>query len=149
MAMKKILLLRPGAMGDVCMAIPYAAALARQCEVHWLIHRVYEPIPRLFGNDVRLISFDPNARRPISRGLLAQLRAERYDAVLDLAHWPRTAWLVSQLPEIPVRAIAFDPDQDDRLGVNPRELDLYAPFNVRVPAPPAAHQVVKWLEVAR
>src|SRR5262249_24149633 len=60
----------------------------------------------------------------------------------------RTAWLVAQLADIPIRAISFDPAQDQRLGVNPRELDLYEPFNVRVPAGDA-HQVAKWQALAK
>jgi ADP-heptose:LPS heptosyltransferase len=151
---KKVLLLRPGAFGDVCMTVPFAAALARHCEVHWLIHEAYEPVPRVFGIDVRLIPLTPDHGwrglngRPIRKTLIDRLRNERFDAVLDLAHWPRTAWLVSQLADIPIRAISFDPAQDGRLQVNPRGLDLYEPFNVRVPVS-ESHQVAKWQALAR
>jgi ADP-heptose:LPS heptosyltransferase len=157
---RKVLILRPGAMGDVCMAVPLVAALARQCEVHWLLHRVYMPIPRAFHADCRLIPLEP---RPSSRALrslaepcvlpadlLDHLKREHFDAVLDLAHWPITAQLVHRLADnVPVRAITFDPQQDERLGVNPHRIDLYAPFNVRASVVSAAHQVRKWQALVR
>jgi ADP-heptose:LPS heptosyltransferase len=146
-------------MGDVCLAVPFAAALARHAEVHWLVHEVYEPIPRFFGVDAQLIPVTPcERRRKVARldepclfgsDLVQRLRCERFDAVLDLAHWPLTAQLVHHLPEVPIRAITLDPEQDERLGVNPRGLDLYAPFTMRVPVRPGTHQVAKWLALAR
>ena len=33
----KILVARPGAIGDVCMLMPIVKALSRDFEVHWLI----------------------------------------------------------------------------------------------------------------
>jgi ADP-heptose:LPS heptosyltransferase len=157
---RKVLILRPGAMGDVCMAVPLVAALARRCDVHWLLHRVYAPIPRAFQVDCRMVPLEPRPRGRSLRslaepctlpaGLLDHLRRERFDAVLDLAHWPITAQLVHRLvDDIPVRGITFDPDQDARLGVNPHRLDLYAPFNVRVPVVSAGHQVDKWRALVR
>lgn len=150
---KKILILRPGAMGDVCMAVPFVAALARHGAVHWLLHRIYEPIPRRFNLDCHLIPFAPIRSRgsqiPIPPGLIDRLRNERFDAVLDLAHWPVTAALAARLQDVPIRAIVHDSAQDKSLGVNPHGLDLYAPFNVRLPVPSSRHQVAKWQALAR
>lgn len=146
---RKVLILRPGAMGDVCMAVPFVTALARRCEVHWLLHRVYEPIARGFATPCRIIPLEPSPSAEHRASLLRHLQDEHYHAVLDLAHWPNTAQIVQALPDVPVRAITFDPDQDARLGVNPHRLDLYAPFNVRVGVPATAHQVSKWLLLAR
>jgi ADP-heptose:LPS heptosyltransferase len=146
----KVLIIRPGAMGDVCMAVPFAAALARHCEVHWLVGRAYAAIPRAFPQVVcRLIPVTPRRDRPFPDSLRAALCQQRYAAVLDLSHWPRVAELVSRLDEVPVRGITDDPVQDELLQVKPSGVDPHTAYTCRVPVPPQCHQVEKWCRLVR
>jgi heptosyltransferase I len=156
--MTRVLLTRPGAFGDVCLALPLAHALQRHCEVHWLIRPHYAPVldrfpaPRLHAlpTDIlpdRATDFDSAA--PFPPATIERIRRLRFDAVLDLSHWPEVARLVHHLGAIPRRGITFDPDQDARLGVARPGLDHYGPYNCRVPVDPQLHQAGKWRALVR
>jgi len=145
-SVKKVLLLRLGAMGDVCLTVPLVRALQEHVEVHWLVWRHYAAIPQSFpGLRCRLI---PVTQLPCVPALVGQLRAERYDAVLDLSHWPQLGQLVEQLGSVPQRAATFDPDQDRLLGL-PVLGSGATPFNSLVPVPGHLHQLGKWRQLVR
>jgi ADP-heptose:LPS heptosyltransferase len=174
MSRPRVLVLRPGAMGDVCLSLPVVAGLARHADVTWLLRPAYVPLVRLFPSiKVHILPFEVHlgtrnsagraaglvpavwtagmnpAARQLDRetALIRRLTERRFDAVLDLCHWPETARLVRQLRAVPCRAIAFDPDQDRRLGIRLATADLYGPFNVRVPVAGLPHQMEKWQEL--
>src|SRR5258708_4724514 len=118
----KVLVIRLGAMGDVCMTLPVVVALQQHCEVHWLVRKAYAGIPRLFPSvRCRLLPVAPRQR--FSDAVVSRLRHERYAAVLDFSHWPMVADLVRRLPDIPIRAITHDPEQDALLGIKPNDVD--------------------------
>src|SRR5262245_23848256 len=104
MSRPRILVLRPGALGDACMALPIVAGLARQAEVSWLVRSVYAPVVRHFPSvKARVIPFDfrlgPMRTSP-EGGLIDRLQQQRFDALLDLCHWPETSCLVRHLDGI-------------------------------------------------
>jgi len=135
----KILVIRPGAMGDVCLALPLVRALAVEHDVSWLIRRHYVPLVECFPDvGATLIPTD------LDTSIVPRLRHERFDVLIDLSHWPEVTRLVNELREVPIRAITFDPDQDERLGVNRARIDLYAPYNHRIPIDAGSHQVERW-----
>src|SRR5262245_34062042 len=119
MTKPKVLLLRPGAMGDVCLTVALAHALQRHCDLSWLVFPQYAPLVRNFQSlhahllPLSLERVDPSRPNvaPVSAATLAELRRERFDAILDLSHWPETTRLVRHLPGVPLRAITFDPAQ--------------------------------------
>jgi len=151
---KKLLLLRPGAMGDVCMTVPLVRALQEHYEVHWLVWRHHQAIPRCFPQvrcrviPAQLTPASPD-QPPFPPSLVAALEAERYDALLDLCHWPETARLARHLTGIPLRAVTHDPAQDRLLGIQTKGIDLQAPFNCRVPVGTGLHQLDKWRQLVR
>jgi len=142
----KLLAIRLGAMGDVCLLAPVIRALQEFVSVDWLVSERYAPGVRIFPElKCRVIeaSADPRAPSPFSDAMVRQLQDERYDYCLDFSHWPDAAKLVARLQDIPVRATTHDPAQDSLLNVNPKGIDLYGPFNRLVEVNPAFHQVQK------
>lgn len=147
----KILVVRIGAFGDVCMLAPLMQAIARHHEVHWLIRDSYVPVIRGFaGVGCRLIGCAPAAdsNRPFPDALVGQLRDERYDCLIDCSHWACSGWLAGQLREIPVRATTEDPVQDALLAVD-RGPTGTKTFNCLVPVSAGEHQVTKWRRLFR
>lgn len=144
--MRNVLVIRPGAMGDVCLTIPVVRALESCCRISWLIFEHYAPLVRATGlSGCSLLPMNPQRSRPTLNGpILSQMRRTNFDVLMDLCHWPETIDLVAQLQDVPLRGTVHDPEQDRRLGINPRLCDLYAPFNRLVGAQRADHQVIKW-----
>jgi heptosyltransferase I len=88
--LKRFLIIRLGSLGDVIHAIPAAAALRRrfpQAHIDWLVDPRYAELVELVECIDRPIAFDPrDLRVGGARGwpALRQLRAEHYDAAIDL-----------------------------------------------------------------
>lgn len=121
--MNRILIVRLSALGDIVHAIPVLAAITRQwptARVDWLVEHAYAPILSLVnGLHRRVVVRGPATAETsdtISFGGLAayasaasHLRAQRYDAALDLqgliksATWARISGAR--------RVIGFDPAQ--------------------------------------
>lgn len=121
--MNRILIVRLSALGDIVHAIPVLSAITRQwpaARVDWLVEHAYAPILSLVrGLHRRVVVRGPVSAETadtISFGGLAayasavsHLRAERYDAALDLqgliksATWARVSGAQ--------RVIGFDPAQ--------------------------------------
>ena len=95
---RKILILRPSALGDVCRTVPLAVSLKRafpSAELHWLVQRGFEdavsahpavdaviPFPRTEATLANLIN-KPRARGQLAE-MLRRLRPEhRFDIAID------------------------------------------------------------------
>ena len=102
---KCILLIKPSALGDVVLALPALSSLRRnwpQAQIAWLVRPEFAPLLEGHPHLDEIIHFDrtrlANAWRELSafrelRGLVAELRRRRFDAVLDLQGLFRTASL--------------------------------------------------------
>jgi ADP-heptose:LPS heptosyltransferase len=148
----KLLAARIGAIGDICLLMPVMHALSRHFDVHWLIRDTHIPVVQTFPHvDCRLIGVSPgpDTTQPFPPALVAALRAEGYAALIDFSHWQCIAWLAGQLPDIAVRAVTLDPEQDAVLGVQSGPPAAASVFTRLVPVPPDAHQVTKWLTLVR
>ena len=92
----KILVIKPSALGDVVHSLPFLNALGRrfpEAEIHWLVFRPFEPLLRDHPTISKLWVVEKEGWKRISnvpeswkglRRLLAGLRDERFDLVVDL-----------------------------------------------------------------
>lgn len=100
-----ILLIKPSSLGDIVMALPALSALRRslpRARIRWLIRPAFAPLIEGHPHLDEIVLFDrrylgkawysPMALRSLV-ALIASLRRERYDAVLDLQGLFRTASL--------------------------------------------------------
>ena len=91
---RRIALIKPSALGDIVHALPVLTALRRrypEARITWVVNRAYEPLLRGHPDLDETLPFDRGAGR---HGLwsamcafgrfLGQLRARRFDLVLDL-----------------------------------------------------------------
>jgi ADP-heptose:LPS heptosyltransferase len=148
----KILVARPGAIGDVCMLMPIAKALSRDFEVHWLIRDTRKPIVQRFPDiGCRLIGVEiaADTKAPFTPDTVRRLADEKYDCLLDFCHWPAVTWLAEQLTEIPIRAVTVDPPQDALLDIAVDPERQGRAFNRLVSVPSALHQIDKWCLLVR
>jgi len=107
--MKKILVCRIGAFGDICMTLPVVHSLSAQFEVHWLIRQGHAAILRLFPEvKCQPVIFEPGDSQNNLPRLVSQLASAEFDALLDFSNWDIVARLASRLKRIPLRAIAYD-----------------------------------------
>jgi lipopolysaccharide heptosyltransferase I len=93
---RKILVIKPSALGDVVHSLPFLSAIRKRygdAEIHWLIARSFEDLLRSHPMISRLWVIDKDRWKRLSnvsatvrslRVLMRQLRAERYDLVVDL-----------------------------------------------------------------
>lgn len=94
---RRILVLRPRALGDVLLATPALRALRvgfPHAELHLAVDDTLEPLVRNNPHLHRVWCFprrDPSVRNWMH--LYRQLRNVRFDLVLDLHGSPRTAWI--------------------------------------------------------
>jgi lipopolysaccharide heptosyltransferase I len=143
---RRILLVKPSALGDVVHALPIAALIKRtwpEARLTWLISRPFAPLLETNPHVDALLPFDRQRGRGWWRHsgnvkrLAGQLRDGHFDLVIDLQGLLRSAWLAWQT-RAPVR-VGF------RYA---REL---APFfythHVDVP-PGERHAVERYLDVA-
>ncbi len=126
------------------MTLPVVQSLNRACEVHWLIREGHDKILDAFPSiSCRTVRVNPSKEIWFEKALPEQLSEAKYDALLDFSHWPEVSHLTSQLTEIPIRAITYDPELDKLLRISVNEKTLYAPFNRKVPVETSLHQVAK------
>lgn len=91
---RKVLVIRPRYVGDVCLTLPVLTNLRRivpHAELHYLVEEESAP---LLAEDPRLARVWISSRRAgalASARLCGELRAARFDLVLDLFCNPRTA----------------------------------------------------------
>lgn len=99
---RRFLLSRTDRLGDLILATPVATALKKQfpeAEIFFLARPYAAEILRIHPHVQGVIDFDPARART---DLLAQLRAQRFDAVLALFPRPNLAWAFYRAG-IPVR----------------------------------------------
>ena len=102
---KKILIVRPSALGDVCKTIPALVTLRQaypDAQIDWLIRDIFADAIRHHPDLDRVIPFprerfgkmyySPRAMLQ-ARAWGKQLRAQKYDAVYDLQGLARSAWI--------------------------------------------------------
>jgi lipopolysaccharide heptosyltransferase II len=93
-APRRIVLIKPSALGDIVHALPVLSALRRrfpQAHIAWVINRAYEPLLHGHPDLDAILPFDRGAARggwvSAARhlgGFLRTLRAERFDLAIDL-----------------------------------------------------------------
>ncbi len=86
--LKKVLIIKPSSLGDIIHALPVANALEEAVpgiNIDWAVFKAYEPVLAGHPAITNVIAFDRNRGgfRELSRFIRA-LRAEEYDAVIDL-----------------------------------------------------------------
>jgi len=89
---KKILAIKPRAIGDVLLSTPILPNLRREfpdAQIDFLVEKFAAPI--LKGNPFinNIVSFD--AKSQSSASIILQVRREKYDLIMDLFANPRTA----------------------------------------------------------
>lgn len=103
-AIRRILLIRPSALGDVCRSVHVVAALRRafpDAAVDWLVQREFADAVSAHPGVSRVVPFDRRGvGGALARGrvlplmeLRATLRGARYDLVVDAQGLARSAWL--------------------------------------------------------
>lgn len=147
---KRILIIRPSALGDVCRTVPILVSLKRrypEAEIDWLVQDTFAPaidqhpdlheavlFPR---NEVAIKNLWRNKERSRLLGLLGRLRRAQYDIVLDCQGLSRSGFF------------AWCTRSRQRYGYrNARELGWLG-VNQRVDIPMAMHTVDRMLELVR
>jgi ADP-heptose:LPS heptosyltransferase len=144
--MKKVLVCRIGAFGDVCMALPVVHSLSAHVEVHWLIREGHDAILNLFPEvECRRVLYSSSGRE----SLIATLASAEYDALLDFSNWPVVGDLARSLKRIPIRAIAYDGHTRLPLQRVKYALPWLRPFNRVVEIDAAVHRAVKWQRLVK
>jgi heptosyltransferase I len=112
---RRLLLVKPSALGDVVHGLPVLSLLRRrfpETQIHWLIAPAFAPILRGHPADCRVIHFDRRRLADGSRGadgwfdtidLARRLAALEFDLVIDLQGLLRSA-LLTLATHAPVRA---------------------------------------------
>jgi ADP-heptose:LPS heptosyltransferase len=146
--MKKILVCRIGAFGDICMTLPVVHSLSARFEVHWLIRQGHDAILKLFPQ-VKCHPVIFGAGPNVLSGLVSRLGAAQYDALLDFSNWEIIGRLASQLKGIPLRATAYDSTRRLVFQRMKNGLPWFKPFNKVVEIEGAVHRVFKWQQLIK
>ncbi len=100
-----LLLIKPSSLGDVLHGIPAAQAIKKlkpDCKLTWLVNAAFEPLLRLVPGVDEVLIFDRGGwKNPGDffqnlkklRDLVGELRARKFDAVLDLQGLFRSGFL--------------------------------------------------------
>ncbi|MEM1072452.1 MAG: glycosyltransferase family 9 protein [Planctomycetota bacterium] len=143
---KRILLVRPSALGDVCRTVPLAASLKRhwpEAEIDWVVNAPFADAVRGHPAVRRTIRFDRKSiGRSLARGnptplrrFIAKLRSRQYDIAIDAQGLARSA-AVTRLSGAPIRVGHADA----------RELG-WTVLTHRVTSPADAHTVDRMLDL--
>src|SRR5262245_27305105 len=90
---RRIVLIKPSALGDIIHALPVLTALRRRfpaAHLAWVVNRAYEPLLKGHPDLDETIPFERGGRRgwwsavKYNAGFLASLRRRRFDLVIDL-----------------------------------------------------------------
>jgi len=95
MKLKKVLIIRLNAMGDVILALPVAMAVKNaypDAIVDFVTRKAYAPLFDQFPAVDTAFAFDTSMRK-----LIKELRAQRYDTVIDLQKNPRSIILTASI----------------------------------------------------
>lgn len=99
----RFLIVKPSSLGDVLHAFPAVRALCRETggTADWLIHPAFAPVLKYLPEVGKTILFDRKGLSsfktffPALSKLRKELKAEKYDAVIDLQGLFRSAWFAS------------------------------------------------------
>ncbi len=147
-APRRILIIRPSALGDVCRSVPVLTSLKRafpESQIDWLVHAAFADAIAHHPDLHRVVPFErgrlgkawPLRRdgRAAFASLMKSLRSPRYDLVLDCQGLGRSglfAWLTGA---------------PQRVGyADARELGAWG-VNKRVPPPSSVHTVDRMLSL--
>jgi len=112
--LRRILVIRPGGMGDMLMLLPAikaAAALHPRLEIDIVCEKRNRDVLKLAGLEKHALLYDA---RPLA--LLRRLRTMRYDAAIDTEQFHNSSAVLALLSGAPVR-VGF--------RINPARLHLY------------------------
>ncbi|MEM1012362.1 MAG: lipopolysaccharide heptosyltransferase II [Planctomycetota bacterium] len=99
---RRILIVKPTALGDVVQSLPVAGLLKRrwpEATIDWLIARPFAPLLETHPHVDDVLLFDrhrdagPRVQARATRRLVAQLRSRGYDLAIDLQGLFRSGWL--------------------------------------------------------
>lgn len=144
---RKILLIRPSALGDVCRTVPVAAALRARypnARIEWMVQQGFEDAVRHHPAVDAVVPFD---RRGLGRGaargdlsatlaFLRSLRRSEYDLVIDAQGLARSG------------VFMFATRAPVRIGYRSAQEGAWLAANRRVDAPRAMHTVDRMLRLA-
>ena len=143
---RRILLVKPSALGDVVHGLPVASLLKRRwpdARLDWLVSRPFAPLVETCPAVDETVVFDRNRGAPVrvqraaDADLGRRLRDGRYDLVVDLQGLFRSAWFARRT-NAPVR-VGF---------ARPREWATWG-YTHRVPEKPGfRHAIERNLDVA-
>jgi lipopolysaccharide heptosyltransferase I len=146
---RRILIIRPSALGDVCRTVPVLASLRRawpEATIDWIVQDDFAPAVAAHPALHELIAFPrrrwarwwrrPRAARELL-GWLASLRRRRYDLVLDCQGLSRSG-IMTWCTRAPRRIGHRDARELAWLG-----------YNTRVRHEPARHAVERMLDLVR
>jgi lipopolysaccharide heptosyltransferase I len=149
MTPRRIALLKPSALGDICHALPVLSALRRRfpdAHLTWVVNRAYEPLLAGHPDLDATLPFDRGAfrRGPVAAARYAarfagDLRRRRFDLVIDLQGLLRTG-LMCAATGAP-RKVGF---ADAREGAA-----RFYTHRVAVPDADRTHAVERYWRVAR
>lgn len=143
---KRILLVKPSALGDIIHALPAAALLKRKwpgATLSWLVARPFAPLLETNPNVDETIYFDRDRGGSLAehggnaRKLARRLREGTFDLVIDLQGLFRSGWLAWQT-RAPVR-VGFNYAREGAA--------FFYTHKVRTP-PGERHAVERYLDVA-
>jgi ADP-heptose:LPS heptosyltransferase len=162
---RRILLIRPSALGDVCRSVPLAASLKAvwpESQLEWLVNAPYRDAVASHPAVDGIVAFDRArfVRSPAgAAAFLLGLRQRRYDLVIDAQGLARSG-VFSWITRAPVRIAHRDAREGAwlaatrRVGSPPdrhtvdRMLDLLAPlgvppvYDLRLTVPDAARRAI-------
>ena len=111
---KKILIIKLAAMGDTILLIPVLHALKKafpEANLHWLVSPINFDIAKTVPYVDEVKVWKGSGFWGI-RGLIANLRKEKYDLVIDYEQWARGTAILSFLSKSPHRWGFDTPDQN-------------------------------------
>ncbi len=144
---RKILLIRPSALGDVCRTVPVVAALRAsypQARIEWMVQQGFEDAVRNHPAVDAVVPFNRRALgRQILRGdltetrvFLRSLRDAGYDTVIDAQGLARSA------------VFMWSTRAERRIGYRQAQEGAWLAANQRVDAPRDLHTVDRMLRLA-
>jgi ADP-heptose:LPS heptosyltransferase len=137
-APERILVIKLAAAGDTVLLVPALRALRRRfprARIHWLVSPINEDLARTVPYVDGWSTWD--GRAGSLAGLVADLRAHRFDVALDFEQWARGTAILALLSGAPFR-IGFDTPGQERARL----------FTHTLPKSSSRHEVLEFLALA-
>ncbi len=94
--MNKILIIKPSGIGDIVHSLPVAFGLKeifKDCKIHWVVFSKFKGILENFAYVDKVILWDRNGGIKEYLRLIKELKAQKYDLIVDLQVLLRTSFL--------------------------------------------------------